>query len=384
MSISRAKEDSARRPFKDLLAKPLTFVDATHVRLGRRRLVYFAGCDYFRLASHPRVLAAARDAITSQGLNVAASRITTGNHPIYRRLERSLARFFGVPAAVVFSNGYVTNSAVAQALAGDFTHAFLDERAHSSLADASALLRCPVIRFGHRDQVALAKLIRKAGRSCRPIVMTDGLCAHDGGVAPLRAYLRLLPSSGWLLVDDSHGAAIVGEHGGGAVELEAIPRRRVIQTSSLSKGFGVYGGVVLCPATVADRIAAQSRLFSGNTPLPPPLAAGVLASIAVLRRESSRRRRLRENAAHLKGILRAVGLNLPATPASIVALPPTDAAATSRLRAALLKADIYPSHTRYPGTPADGYFRFVISSEHTREQLDRLLGVLVPCLTSQG
>src|SRR5580700_9081941 len=108
------------------MSPPLQQVDRTYVLHQGRKLSYFAGCDYFRLASHPRVLKAAADGLRQYGLNVAASRRTTGNHQLYETLESDLAAFFGAETATLASNGYAPNLMVAQALAGQFSHAFID------------------------------------------------------------------------------------------------------------------------------------------------------------------------------------------------------------------------------------------------------------------
>ena len=126
------------------LPPPLQQTDRTFVLAGGRKVTYFGGCDYFRLSSHPAVLAAMSKGLERFGLNVAASRKTTGNHRLYELLEERLAGFFGVEAAVLVSSGYVSNLAVAQALAGQFTHALLDDGAHNSLVDATKFLDCPV------------------------------------------------------------------------------------------------------------------------------------------------------------------------------------------------------------------------------------------------
>src|SRR6185436_19832805 len=141
----------------DGLAEPLQQIDRTYVLHRGRRLSYFAGCDYFRLSSHPEVLRALRDGLDRFGLNVSASRKTTGNHALYGQLEHKLAEFFGVEAAVLVSNGYMTNLAVAQALAGEFTHALIDERSHGCLFDAAKLLDCSLLSFKHRDPASAAK-----------------------------------------------------------------------------------------------------------------------------------------------------------------------------------------------------------------------------------
>ena len=268
------------------MGESLKQVDRTFVLRGGRKLSYFGGCDYFRLSSHPAVLAALREGLDQFGLNVAASRKTTGNHPLYEKLEAALAVFFGVDAAVLVSNGYLANLVAAQALAGEFTHALIDERAHSSLFDAAALVSCPLLPFKHRDATDARRAAQSAGRRAKLLLLTDGLFAHSGQVAPLGDYLRLVPRNSVLLVDDAHGAGTLGRHGRGTVELLGVPAERIVQTVTLSKAFGVYGGAVLGTRRLRDRIISRSRLFTGNTP--PPVVVP-----HAIRQGSARQRRLR-------------------------------------------------------------------------------------------
>ena len=227
------------------LGAPMLLIDPLHARVGGRTLLYFGGCDYFRLSWQPRIRRALRRGMERWGVNVAASRRTTGNRRLYEQLEQGLADFFEVESAVLVSSGYATGLAVGQALSGEFTHAFIDTRAHGALLDATLFLGCPVARFAHRDVSDLARRIGRTGRSSRVLVLTDGMFSHDGSVAPLRAYARLLGRNGRLLVDDAHGAGVLGEHGRGSAECEGVEDARLIRTITLSKAFGVYGGAIL-------------------------------------------------------------------------------------------------------------------------------------------
>ena len=356
--------------------EPLQQVGRTFVRQGRHKLSYFSGCDYFRLASHPAVLQAAHDGLKQFGLNVSASRMTTGNHEIYPALERELASFFNAEAALLLATGYLTSLATAQALAGEFSHALVDARAHAALLDAANLLGCPVIKFQHRDPDDLANAIARCGRAARPIVLTDGMFSHDGSVAPLKAYSKLLPAGGLMIVDDAHGAGVLGETGKGSLEAEGVSRKRIIQCVTLSKAFGAYGGAVLAPRALRKTILARSRLFVGSTPLPLPLANAALQAVKILEADKSIRRRLHENSHYVKTSLRQAGLEIPETPGPIVPLHFRKESEATALKQRLLAAKIYPPFIQYPGGPANGYFRFVLSSEHTRAQLDNLLKVL--------
>ena len=363
---------------KATLAGPLQQVGRTSVlEPGQRdRLVYFAGCDYFRMSSHPEVLQALRRALTDYGLNVAASRKTTGNHVLYGELEQALVSFFGAESATLFSNGYMANLGAAQALAGEFTIALIDERAHSSLMEAARFLECPIQTYPHRDPAQVARRVRRLKRQDRPLLITDGLFAQSGEVAPLKELLRALPARARILLDDAHGAGLLGRHGRGTLEHAGVSRRQVIQTVTLSKAFGVYGGAVLGPAQLRQQLIERSRLFAGNTPLPLPLAAAALASLSALREDPRPRRRLIFNAAYVKSALREAGLDPGEGPGPIIPIRPANDRAAQRLQSRLRAAGIHPPFINYLGKPGEGYFRFVISSEHTPEQLETLIAVL--------
>ena len=358
------------------LPSPLQQVDRKYVSYRGKRLSYFGGCDYFRLASHPNVLRAAREGLATFGLNVSASRVTTGNHRLYERLEIELARFFNVEAALLVPNGYVTNLAVAQTLAGRFSHALLDARAHASLADAAPFLDCPIVKFQHRDAEDLGRRLRRLGPGVRPILLTEGMFSHDGSVAPLKAYLRILPKNSLVLLDDAHSAGVLGKTGKGTTEYAGVDRRRIIQTVTLSKAFGVYGGVILATRRTRKQIIARSRLFTGSTPLPLPLASAALEAVNILRNASRLRARLRRNVDLLKTALRGAGFPEEPTPGPVVSIVPRHHREAQALKWSLLRRRILPVFIQYPGGPAGGYFRFAISSEHTRTQLDHLARAL--------
>jgi 8-amino-7-oxononanoate synthase len=352
-------------------------VDRTYVLWNNRRLSYFAGCDYFRLSSHPAILRALRQGLDEYGLNVAASRLTTGNHRLFTRLEEALGGFFGAPAAVLTGSGYAANLIVAQALREDFSHVLMDARAHLSLRDAVRFLERPALEFKHRDAQSLGRRLRRLPGNARPLVLTDGLFARDGEIAPLRVYLKILAPRGMILLDDAHAAGVIGGSGRGSLEYAGVSRRRIVQTVTLSKAFGGYGGAILCGRKLRDRIMARSAMFAGSTPLPLPLANAALAAMDLLRRDPGLRSRLSRNVNYVKAALRAGGVAAPHTPAPIICILPRNDAQTARMRRRLLSRGVFPSFIRYPGLPENAYYRFVISSEHSQKQLDDLLAGLL-------
>lgn len=359
--------------------------DTTRVRHRGRRLSYFAGSDYLRLSWHEEVRSAVAAAARESGINAAASRLTTGNLPIYGQLERALARYFGGGTATLTTSGYAAPLVAAQALAADHTHVLLDAHAHACLVDAARLTGLPTRRFPHSDPASLATALRRCGPAARALVLTDGLFPPAGDPAPIRALCTVVEPPHTLLVDDAHGVGVLGRRGRGTVEWSGVPLRRVVLTCTLSKGFGAYGGVVLGPRSLRAAVLARSAFFMGNTVLPPPLAAGALAALAVLDREGpTRRARLDVNVQNAKAGFTDAGLAAPAGPAPTFVVSPSSQRDIQGLERALLAADIYPSLIRYPNGPSDRFFRFAVSSEHTAAQVDDLRSTLAGYLRSSS
>jgi 8-amino-7-oxononanoate synthase len=325
------------------------------------------------------LVAAVQSGVAQFGFNVSASRVTTGNHQVYERLEAETAKFLGAEAAVIFSSGYLSDLAVAQALSGEFSHVLMDERAHVSLADAALFLGCPVLCFRHHSVESVREAVERCGEGARPILLTDGMFPHDGSVAPLADYLSVLPPDGMVLVDDAHGAGVLGENGRGTPEWAGTGRERIIQTITFSKAFGAYGGAALGSREFCERVPAASQAFAGNTPPPLPVACAALAGLRLAEFEKERRQRLQANARFVKEALQNASGFRHATPGPILGVTPCRSADSKRISGVLRDYGIWPPLVRYPGGPADGSFRFALSSEHTSAQLESLIAALLEC-----
>jgi 8-amino-7-oxononanoate synthase len=324
------------------LAPPLQQIDRTYVLWRGQKLSYFGGCDYFRLSSHPRILKSIRDGLEKFGLSVSASRVTTGNHPLYEQLETRVAAFFGCEKAVFVPSGYMANLIAAEALAGEFDTVYIDEKAHASLQSAVRLLGCRVIAFPH--------LHPKRIRGKRSLIATEGMFGQNGDIAPIDQYVQ---TGARVWIDDAHGA--------GTREPVSLPAT-AIQTVTFSKAFGVYGGAILSSRALARKITS-TRIFAGQTPLPLPLAYACLEAMDLLKRGSPLRKRLQTNIAAVGG---------SAGPIIQIAAP-----GDPSLKERLLRNKVFPSWIRYPGGPSEGYFRFAISSEHTKSQLANLRNAIL-------
>jgi 8-amino-7-oxononanoate synthase len=355
---------------------PLQQIDRTYVRYAGRKLSYFAGCDYFRLSSHPAVKQALVAGLKKYGLSVAASRLTTGNHILFSKIEDKLSQFFGSPAALLVSNGYATNSVAAQALRHEFSTVIIDARAHVSLRDASRFFSGPILDFKHRDPQDLARVITGLPRDSKPIVLTDGMFSHDGEIAPLREYIKILPANAMILLDDAHAAGVLGKTGKGTPEYAGVSRDRIVQTTTLSKAFGVFGGAILCNRALREKMISSSPMVAGSTPVPLPLVNAGLKAVEVLKRDLALRRRLNQKVDYVKTFLRGKGVEVPATPSPVIAVLPESASQAEAIKQRMLASKIFPPFIRYPGGPESGYFRIVVSSEHSKGQLDDLLQAL--------
>jgi 7-keto-8-aminopelargonate synthetase-like enzyme len=349
------------------LAPPLEHVDASHVRVEERDLIYFGGCDYLRLSRDQRVRDALIQSLQREGLNVAASRKTTGNHPLYLAVENDLASFFDVESALLVPTGYMTNLIVAQGTI--FTYLLIDEEAHPSLWDAAELAGARVLPFEHCSATALKKKCAALPKSSQIALLSDGIFAHDGSIAPLAEYRQALPRNAYLWVDDAHGAGVLGLNGRGSMERAEISRAHTIQTITLSKAFGLYGGAILGSKKLINGCIRKSRLFAGSTPLPLPLAAAARVAIEIVSAGRERGELLKR----IEYFHRTFPTLGPKESVPIISVIPTSQAQKERLKKSLLAAGIFPSFIRYPSGPKGGYFRFALSSEHTFEQI-KLLG----------
>ncbi|MBN9691287.1 MAG: pyridoxal phosphate-dependent aminotransferase family protein [Verrucomicrobia bacterium] len=354
----------------------LVQVDPTTVEFQGRRLVYFGGSDYLRLGWHPEVRRAVQRGLRRWGLNVAAGRTTTGNHPVYGELERILAQAFRFPAAVLTSAGYLAPLVAAQGLAGQVTQVFLADTAHGCLRDAARLLSVPIREFGGRSGATLRLELGSLPPGARPLVMVNGLSPLDGTLSPVKELLAELPESGWLLVDDAHGVGTLGGRGGGVLELAGVRDPRVILTGTLSKALGAYGGFVLGSRALRNAIVDGSRVFQGNTPLPPPWALAAVRSLELLEVHGAAwRAQLDKSIRYVREAFKPTDPRRVAVGPAFT-LSPKQPREVARLTRRFLEVGIYPSRIRYAQGPADQFFRFAISRRHRRGELYRLRAVV--------
>ncbi len=355
----------------------LTFDGPLHVVWNEKRLRYFAGTDYHRLAFEPEVQHAVQLALQQQGLSSGGSRLTTGNNATLVQLETLLARFFGVEDALVVGSGYLANLILLQTLRPDFDVIIADEQAHASLLDAARAVQLPVSFFKHRDVESLQHTLNRIANPRRALVVTDGIFAARGEVAPLGDYWKAIAAVGAsLLVDDAHGMAVAGERGRGTWEKFGLSAENLYITGTLSKGFGVFGGVILATHVLKQRIVEQSAAFVGHTPMPVPVIAGAAAAVQFLTEHRERVHRVQQAARWVKQHLADVGYAVPQDAIPIISIAFPEAERVRKFQDYLLDAGVFPPFNQYPGAPAGGHFRFVVTSRHTEDDMHQFVEIL--------
>ena len=267
---ARAGRDRPRRP---------------HVERNGRRLLSFSCNDYLNLTHHPAIKAAAIAALERHGVGAGASRLVTGNHPLYAELEARLARLKGTEAACVFGSGYLANAGIIPALVGPDDLVLLDELSHACLWAGARLARATVLAFRHNDVGHAGPCCARIAAASARLDATDGVFSMDGDLAPLAELGRLARRyDAWLMSDDAHGIGVLGG-GRGSTFAGAEPVDVPLQMGTLSKAIGAYGGYLCASRPVIDLMNNRARTLIYSTGLPPAIVAAAIAALDLIERE---------------------------------------------------------------------------------------------------
>lgn len=246
--------------------------DGIYVGRGGKKYVSFSCNDYLGLSQHPAVIAAAIEATKAYGVGAGASRLITGNHPLYAQLETTIAQKKKTEAALVSGSGYLTNLGTIPALVGKGDLIITDKLVHACIIDGAQLSGATLKRFKHNDMEDLARLLESRGEYQNCLIVTDHVFSMDGDIAPLK-HMRALADKhdAWLMADDAHGLGII--------EPEAQPH---IWMGTLSKAAGSYGGYIAASQKVIDYLITSARSFIFSTGLPPATIAAANAALKLM------------------------------------------------------------------------------------------------------
>jgi glycine C-acetyltransferase len=338
-----------------------------------KRVLNFCSNNYLGLANHPRMVQAAQDAIHSRGVGPAAVRSIAGTMDLHLELERRMAEFKGVEAAITFQSGFTANTAAIAALVGKEDVIFSDELNHASIIDGSRLSGARIVRYPHADPNGLEQAIgENQGSYRRALIITDGVFSMDGDLAPLDKIYEISAAHDiMLMVDDAHGEGVVGRGGRGIVDHFHLHGKVDIEVGTFSKAFGVVGGVVAGRAVVIEWLRQRGRPFLFSSAVTPADAAACLAAVDLLEESTELVDRLWENAGYFKSKMKALGFDTGVSVTPITPIMLGEAPLAQQFSRELFEEGVFAMALGFPTVPrGKARIRVMISASHSTEDLD--------------
>lgn len=343
------------------------------IQTNNQQYLSFCSNDYLGLANHPTLIAAMQAAAGEAGVGSGASNLITGHHRYHDDLEKQLATFVDMPAAMLFSTGYMANIGALAALTGRDDAIFADKLNHACLNDGSYFSLAKFHRFPHNDVSALEQLL-KVSNASRKLIAVDAVFSMDGDIAPLAAYLDLCEKyDAYLYVDDAHGFGVLGEHGQGSLNHLQLKSPRLMMMATLGKAAGVAGAFVAGEQVVIDYLIQTAKSYVYSTPAPPALSATLSASVKLIEQGDDLRKHLRHLMATLKQNLNLRKWQLMPSDTSIQPLLVGSNRDVLQLSAYLQSKGILVPAIRPPTVPKDtARLRISLSAAHAEVDVIKL------------
>ena len=350
-------------------------------RYDGKQVINLASNNYLGLANHPKLVQAAIDATRTYGVGSGAVRTIAGTMRIHMELEERIARFKNVEACVVFQSGFAANAGTVSAILGKEDFILSDELNHASIIDGARLSRATIKVFRHKDIAHCEQLLQElADEPGRKLVITDGVFSMDGDIGPVDRLAALADKHcAIMMVDDAHASGVLGRNGRGSVDHFGMHGKVDVQVGTLSKAIGALGGYVCGSRDLIEYLYHRARPFLFSTSHPPAVAATCLAAFDILEKEPERILRLWENTRYFQGELKRAGFNIggqvtPATETPITPIIVGEGRAAMGFSLALLDEGVMATGIAFPTVPeGKARIRAILTSEHTRDQLDRAL-----------
>lgn len=342
-----------------------------------KRVLNFSSNNYLGLANHPKLIAAAKQAMERYGVGPAAVRTIAGTTSLHVELERRLAAFKGVEAAITFQSGFNANLATIPALVGRGDVIFSDRLNHASIIDGCRLSRAQIVAYEHCDPADLRRQIKATSEYGRRLIVTDGVFSMDGDIAPLPELYEIAAEHDILLmVDDAHGEGVLGHGGRGIVDHFDLHGKVDIEVGTLSKAFGVVGGVVAGKQVIVDWLRQRGRPFLFSSAMTIPDVAACLAAVDLLEESTELVDRLWQNAEYFKSGMQALGFNTGRTQTPIVPVMLGEAPLAQQFSRRLFEEGVFAMAIGYPTVPqGQARIRVMNSATHSRDDLDLALDI---------
>jgi glycine C-acetyltransferase len=317
---------------------------------------------------------AARDSVDRYGVGPAAVRTIAGTMDLHLELERRLAAFKGVESAITFQSGFTANLAVIPALVGKEDAIVSDELNHASIIDGSRLSGARILRYAHCDPADLERVLGENRASYpRVLVITDGVFSMDGDLAPLdQIYEVTKKYNAILMVDDAHGEGVVGKGGRGIVDHFGLHGKVDVEVGTLSKAFGVVGGVVAGDPLVVEWLRQRGRPFLFSSAMTVPDVAACLAAVDILEESTELVDKLWENTRYFKAEMKNLGFDTGKSVTPITPVMLGEAPLAQQFSRELFDAGVFAMALGFPTVPrGKARIRVMISASHSQADLDR-------------
>ena len=348
-------------------------------RFDGREVINLSSNNYLGLTTHPKLKQKAREALEKWGVGSGAVRTIAGTMSIHMALEEKIAQFKHVEASVVFQSGFTANAGTVQAILGREDVIISDELNHASIIDGCRLSRAEIKVFPHKDIEACEKILKElTARTCRKLLITDGVFSMEGDIAPLPQLVELAEKYGCIMmIDDAHASGVLGRNGRGTVDHYKLHGRVDVQVGTLSKAIGALGGYVCSTRDAIEFLYHRARPFLFSTSHPPSVAATCLAAFEVLEEEPQWIDKLWSNTKFFKEGLKKLGFNTGVSETPITPVIVGDAALAHQFSRELFSAGVFAQSIGFPTVPqGKARIRTIVTATHTQDQLTRALSIL--------
>lgn len=346
-----------------------------HVIIDGRDLLNFCANNYLGLANHPRIRAAAKAAVDRYGVGPGAVRTIAGTMTLHVELEQRLARFKRAEACITLQSGFTANLATIPVLVGPGDVIFSDELNHASIIDGCRLSRAKVVRYAHCDVADLTRQIEATVEYGRRLIITDGVFSMDGDIAPLDRLVEVAERYGiMLMVDDAHGEGVLGQGGRGIVDHFGLHGRVDVEVGTLSKAFGVMGGLVAGRAEIIEWLRQRGRPFLFSSAMTVPDAAACLEAVDILAESEELVGRLWQNARVFREGMQQMGFDTGQTQTPIVPVMLGEAPLAQAFSRRLFEEGVFAMAIGYPTVPpGKARIRVMNSAAHSSSDIEQAL-----------
>lgn len=348
------------------------------VLLDGKRVINLSSNNYLGFANHPKLKAAAIEAVEKYGVGSGAVRTIIGNMDIHEALEVKLAAFKREEAVMVFQSGFNCNAGAIQAVTNKGDLIISDALNHASIIDGVRLSQADKAVYKHSDMADLERVIkerRSQYKNC--LIITDGVFSMDGDIAKLPEIVALAEANDCMTyVDDAHGSGVLGESGRGTVDHFGLHGRVDFSIGTLSKAIGVVGGYVAGSKVMKEWLIHRGRPLLFSTSLPPAAISAISAAVDLLSSTTEYTDRLWDNARFFKAELGKLGFDTGASETPITPVIIGDEAKTVAFSKRMMEAGVFVSPIVFPTVPTGtGRVRCMVTAGHSREQLSRAVGI---------